>query len=144
MIELAFCLVVGITDGDTLKVRCSNEGGYEQRTIRLAEVDAPEKGQPYGRRSTASLAATCFGAWATISAQKRDRYGRTVARVKCRGQDASEEQARRGMAWAYTRYVTDDKIRALTDDATQARIGLWVDAFPTPPWEYRALKRVRP
>jgi len=64
MEALLLCLVLAITDGDTLKVRCGDAGSYEQRTIRLAEVDAPEKGQPYARRSTASLATACFGAWA--------------------------------------------------------------------------------
>jgi endonuclease YncB( thermonuclease family) len=41
MIEAALlCLVVGISDGDTLKVRCPDQ---PQMVIRLAEIDAPER-----------------------------------------------------------------------------------------------------
>lgn len=137
MIELMMCLVVAVSDGDTLKARCGTGGSYRQLTVRLAEIDAPEKGQPYGGLSKASLAAVCFGAWAAISGQKKDRYGRTVARVRCRGQDASEEQARRGMAWAYTHYLTDETVRSLTQEAQRNRVGLWADRQPIPPWEFR-------
>ncbi len=37
------CLVVGVSDGDTLKVRCGTPGTYQQLTLRLSAVDAPEK-----------------------------------------------------------------------------------------------------
>jgi endonuclease YncB( thermonuclease family) len=48
---LLICLIVGVTDGDTLTARC------DQVTvkIRLAEVDAPEKAQPFGARSKEHL-----------------------------------------------------------------------------------------
>lgn len=142
VIGVVLCLVVAISDGDTLKARCGEMGAYEQVTVRLAEVDAPEKGQPYATRSRASLAALCFGAWAQISGEKTDRYRRTVARVKCRGHDASEEQARRGMAWAYTRYLTDPTIRALAAEARHGHLGLWADTSPVPPWEYRRRSKI--
>ena len=53
---LLLCVIVGITDGDTLTARC------EAQTIkvRLAEVDAPEHHQPFGTRSREHLAALCF------------------------------------------------------------------------------------
>lgn len=86
---------------------------YEQVTVRLAEIDAPEKGQAFGQRSKLSLATLCCAQWATIEKlssdfkASRDRYGRTVARVQCRGRDASSEQVRRGMAWFFPRYGKD-------------------------------------
>lgn len=43
------CLIVGVSDGDTLKARCGLSGAYEQVTIRINEIDAPEKGQPFGQ-----------------------------------------------------------------------------------------------
>ena len=140
---ILLCLVVGITDGDTLKVRCGGEGAYQQVSVRLAEVDAPEKAQPFGRRSRASLAALCFGAVATVKPEKRDRYGRTVARVECRGKDASAEQARAGMAWYYVRYGTDTSVQALEGLAKGSRAGLWSDPLPVAPWDWRTAKRNR-
>lgn len=139
----ALCLVVAISDGDTLKVRCGTEGAFQQVSVRLAEVDAPEKAQPFGQRSRASLAALCFGTWATVKPEKRDRYGRTVARVECDGKDASAEQARAGMAWYYVSYGTDASVQALEGLARGSRAGLWADPAPVAPWEWRASKRVR-
>lgn len=137
------CLVVGISDGDTLKVRCGEPGAFQQVTIRLAEIDAPEKAQPYGQRSKQSLAAICFGSWATIKPQTADRYGRTVARVECRGGDASSEQVRRGMAWFFPRYGKDASVRALEGLARDARAGLWAGPAPLAPWEWRAQLKQR-
>lgn len=136
----AICLVVAVTDGDTIKARCGEPGAYAQVTIRLAEIDAPEKRQSFGNRSKGALSGLCMEVQAAIRPVTRDRYGRTVARVECRGQDASAAQVRQGMAWAFTRYLTDPSIKVHEDAARNARIGLWADPAPLPPWEWRASK----
>lgn len=38
------CLVVGVSDGDTITARCGAPGAYEQVRARVAGIDAPEKG----------------------------------------------------------------------------------------------------
>lgn len=128
------CKVVGISDGDTLTALCA---GNQQVKIRLAEIDAPEKAQPFGARSKQALSNLCFGKHAEIAPQKTDFYGRTIARVRCDGQDASEQLVRSGMAWVFDRYVTDRGLYPLQDEARAARRGLWVDAEPVAPWEWR-------
>lgn len=139
------CLVVGIADGDTLTARCGQPGAYEQVKVRLAEIDAPEKKQPFGERSRQSLANMCFQREAVLRPTTIDRYGRTVARVECDGRDANADQVRAGMAWAYTHYQTDPAIPLLEHQARRARIGLWSDlgtaAEPTAPWEWRKVRR---
>lgn len=142
MSSALLCLIIAISDGDTLKARCGAPGAYQQLIIRLAEIDAPEKAQPYGQRSRQHLADLCFQTQATIRPATRDRYGRTVARVECRGQDANAEQVRAGMAWAYTYYLTDPEIQHLQDAAKASRAGLWADPSPIPPWDWR--KSTRP
>lgn len=131
------CLVVAIADGDTLTARCGEPDAFYQVKVRLAEIDAPEKAQPFGDRSRQHLAALCFRKAAHIRPQTTDRYGRTVARVECEGKDANAEQVRSGMAWAYTRYLTDPRIPSLEAEARAARRGLWVAAEPVAPWEWR-------
>jgi endonuclease YncB( thermonuclease family) len=131
------CLVVGISDGDTLTARCGTPGAYEQLKVRLAEIDAPEKRQPFGQRSREHLSDLCFQKQAEIRPASKDRYGRTVARVICAGQDANAAQVRAGLAWAYTRYLTDPSIAQLERGARAAHRGLWSDAEPMPPWEWR-------
>jgi endonuclease YncB( thermonuclease family) len=135
------CLVVAVSDGDTIKVRCGEQGSYEQVTIRLAEIDAPEKKQAFGNRSKEALGALCHKATATIKPQAKDRYGRTVARVVCKGVDANEAMVKRGMAWAYTKYQKDPQFPRLELTARAQRLGLWADLGgakpPIAPWEWR-------
>ena len=133
-----FCLVVAITDGDTVKVRCPDE---PQLVIRLSEIDAPEKGQPFGQQSKQHLSALCFQKQAEIRPTTRDRYGRTVARIICAGTDANAAMVRAGMAWAYTKYLTDPQIRGMERLAQREHVGLWADAHPIPPWEWRRPSR---
>lgn len=125
--------VVGVADGDTLTVLHKRN----QIKVRLAEIDAPEKAQPFGQRSRQSLADLCFQKPILVEAKGQDRYGRTIGRVRCAGVDANSEQVRRGMAWVYDRYVTDRALYAIQADARADRRGLWADASPLPPWEWR-------
>lgn len=111
---LAACLVIGIADGDTLTALCNN---HEQVKIRLAEIDAPEKAQPFGQRSKQSLAEMCFNKSADIHVQTTDRYHRSVARVICNGVDANVEQVKRGMVWVYDQYVRDRMFYILQEEA---------------------------
>ena len=129
--------MVSIQDGDTLTVLVSRK----QIKVRLTEIDAPERKQPFGTRSRQSLAEMCAGKDARIAEQGKDRYGRTLGRVTCAGVDANAEQVRRGMAWVYDRYVTDRALYAVQGDAKAARRGLWHDQNPVPPWEWRAVQR---
>ena len=98
---LLICLVIGIADGDTLTVRCELPTGMENFKVRLAEIDAPEKGQAFDTRSKQHLSDVCFRKPAEVRPPTTDRHGRTVARVICDGIDASAEQVRAGMAWVF-------------------------------------------
>lgn len=114
-------LVVAIADGDTLTVL--NED-FQQVKIRLAEIDAPEKKQPFGTRSRQSLGELCH-----------DK--RIVGRVSCAGVDANAAQVRRGMAWVYDRYAKDKTLYRLQDEARSSGRGLWAGRNPVAPWEWR-------
>lgn len=125
--------VVGVADGDTLTVLHERE----QIRVRLAEIDAPEKAQPFGQRSRESLAELCFQRPVRVEEKGRDRYGRTIGRVWCAGIDANAEQVRRGMAWIYDRYATDQALYPLQAGARSEHRGLWIDTHPVPPWDWR-------
>jgi len=130
--------VVGVDDGDSITVL---QGGKVQHKIRLAEIDAPEKSQPFGQQAKQSLSQMCFGKQATIEDRGREFHGRPLGRVWCDGVDVTAEQVRGGMAWVYDRYVTDRSLYSLQDAARAARHGLWADADPVPPWEWRKSKK---
>lgn len=133
------CLIIAISDGDTMKANCNNE----QVTIRLAEIDAPERKQAFGAKSKQSLTDLCLNKKAQIAEQSKDRFGRIVARVNCSGKDANSEQVRHGMAWVYDRYVIDQSLYELQNSAQSSRRGLWIDSSPVPPWKWRKIKRSR-
>lgn len=126
--------VIGVHDGDTLTVL------VDQRPlkVRLAEIDAPELGQPFGHASTESLKALCASQDAEVTPVAKDRYGRTVGRVTCRQTDASTHQVRNGMAWVYDRFSTPSSpLYATQALAREAGRGLWADRNPVAPWVWR-------
>lgn len=128
--------VISIADGDTLTVLHERQ----PLRIRLANVDAPEKAQAWGKRSKQSLSDICFGKDAHYKVQSIDRYGRAVAVVVCDGVQANRAQVERGLAWVYTQYNKDSSLPALEAQAKAAQRGLWSDRDPVPPWTYRHAK----
>jgi endonuclease YncB( thermonuclease family) len=126
--------VVSVHDGDTLTVLID----HRQVRVRLTEIDAPELGQPFGKRSRQSLSELCFGKTAALDVRGRDRYKRTLAHVTCAGTDANAEQVRRGYAWTFVRYARPGSpLLALESEARAAHRGLWQDSAPVPPWDWR-------
>lgn len=127
--------VVSVQDGDTLTVLVDRR----QVRIRLKDIDAPEKKQAFGERSRQSLAELCFEKQAAFDDARKDRYGRVVARVTCAHTDAALAQVRRGMAWVFDRYVEDRSLYDLQQEARLNRNGLWQEANPIPPWQWRRM-----
>ncbi|MFD2284952.1 thermonuclease family protein [Pedobacter petrophilus] len=131
--------VVRIMDGDTMEV-------LYQKTpikIRLAHIDCPEKrrSQPFGNNAKQALSDLCFGQYVIIYRQKYDRYRRLIAVVKNqKKQILNQEMIRQGMAWHYKKYSTDAGYAQLEITARKNKAGLWRDANPIAPWDWRKPK----
>jgi endonuclease YncB( thermonuclease family) len=127
--------VVGVHDGDTIKVLDANR---QQHKIRLAGIDAPESRQAFGTRSRQNLSSLVFGKNVAVEWKKRERYKRIVGKVLVDGHDMNLEQVRAGMAWWYRQYakeqtLADRQLYELAEnDARAARRGLWADPQPVP------------
>lgn len=138
--------VVGVADGDTLTV-LEYAAGMQQHKVRLDGIDAPEKAQPFGERSKQSLSDLAYNRRVEIQSHKRDRYGRVVGKVILDGVDINLIQISRGLAWHYTAYAQEqtptDRVRYAETEAVarNEKRGLWRDADPVPPWEWRKSKR---
>lgn len=137
-------LVLGISDGDTIKVL---DDSRQQHTIRLMGIDAPEKAQAFGQQSKQSLSDLVRGQRVLVEWSKRDKYGRTVGKVLTQeGKDICLEQITRGMAWHYKKYAveqsSDDRTRYADAEkaARGARVGLWQEDAPVQPWVWRHSK----
>ncbi|PTT20575.1 nuclease [Acidovorax sp. HMWF029] len=132
------CLVVAISDGDTLTVRCGSPGTYQQVKVRIAAIDAPESRQAFGQKSRQNLARMCFRQRASLQPVDEDSYGRTVAHVRCGNADVATAQVRAGLAWVYTPYAESrPQLVALQRQARSQQAGLWSQKRPLAPWDYR-------
>ncbi|MEI6873991.1 MAG: thermonuclease family protein [Spirochaetota bacterium] len=128
--------VVGVHDGDTITVL----EGKTQYKIRLDGIDAPELSQAFGRVAKDFASAFAFGRTAKVRISGVDRYGRYLGEVFVEGKSLNKELVKAGLAWHYKQYSKDRELSALEDSARARRVGLWKDARPIPPWEYRKKK----
>jgi endonuclease YncB( thermonuclease family) len=116
---------------------------HTQHKVRLTGIDAPEQRQGFGNASKERLAEQVAGQSVAVEWAKVDRYGRKVGKVLLAGLDCNLEQVKRGMAWHYKQYQreqspTDQQSYAAAEiEARAAKLGLWRDADPVPPWEFR-------
>ncbi|WP_321478238.1 thermonuclease family protein [uncultured Paludibaculum sp.] len=132
--------VVGIQDGDTITIMLAGK----QAHVRLDGIDCPELGQPFGHKARERTAELAFGRTVTVRAEKsRDRFGRVLAQVILPdGRNLNRQLVKEGYAWWYRRYAPRDRVLADGEErAREARLGLWVDEDPDPPWLWRKRRR---
>jgi endonuclease YncB( thermonuclease family) len=132
--------VVAIADGDTLTVLDESK---TQHKIRLAGIDAPEKGQPFGTKARENLAAKVFRQTVRIEVIDVDRYHREVGRIYLGERFINMEMVANGFAWRYVQYDKVGEFTVAEDEAREHQRGLWAEPNPIPPWEWRKAKRQR-
>jgi endonuclease YncB( thermonuclease family) len=132
------CVVESVSDGDTITVR----GGGDRTRVRVYGIDCPEAGQAYGGEAGEFTRTLTLGKRVILERKSKDQYGRTVATVTLPdGRDLAHELVRHGLAWWYERYAPDDEaLKTLEAEARAKKLGLWSQARPTPPWDYRKAK----
>jgi endonuclease YncB( thermonuclease family) len=130
--------VVAIADGDTLTVLDDSKA---QHKIRLAGIDAPEKGQAFGNRAREALGDKVFQQSVRVEVIDIDRYKREVGRIYLDERFINMEVVRDGFAWRYVQYDKPGEFTAAEADAREHHRGLWTDPNPTSPWEWRKSKR---
>jgi endonuclease YncB( thermonuclease family) len=133
--------LVRVKDGDSLVVKVQGVA----MDIRLAGIDAPELGQPYGRDAKQTLASLAAGKQLVIKPLDTDRYGRTVADVWNGEMQLNTEMVRRGGAWFYSEFARNAGLYDIEQEARNAKRGLW--ALPLSsriePWVWRERHRSR-
>jgi len=144
--------VVSVQDGDTITLLDSDKA---QHRIRISGIDAPERAQPFGTRSRQNMERMVKGKDVSAECYQTDRYGRQVCTVwlqpadcsTCgKTLDAGHMQILEGMAWWYRAYAKDQtpndrgRYESAEQEARLRKWGLWRDANPVPPWEWRRAK----
>ena len=117
--------------------------GNRQIRIRLEGIDCPELHQSFGTRAKQFTSNLVFGKKVTVDPKYLDRNGRTVARVSIEGKDTSVTLVQAGLAWHYKHYSSDPLLAKAEEQARRLKKGLWSEARPIPPWEWRRNRRPR-
>jgi len=133
--------VVAVIDGDTIEVLVD----AERLRVRLADIDTPERGQPWAAHSKRALSQRVFGKQVRVNAVTVDRYGRTVGEVYADDVCVGCELVREGHAWVYRRFSDDAVLIELETQARAERRGLWglPESERVPPWEWRERRSQR-
>lgn len=135
--------VVRVIDGDTVVVADEQARTYH---LRLAGIDAPERKQQFGEEAREAL-DDLPGRHVTLYLRKHDRYGRYIGSIWLDNTDISLRQIRQGWAWHYARYAAEQPVAERTryaqaqQEAQQHHTGLWQQADPLPPWDFRHAAR---
>jgi len=150
------CLVIHVSDGDTLTARCDAAPKKTQTLkVRLAGIDAPESRQPYGSQARKALQALVLKKNVTLRCNTIDTYKRHICAVRVapsgKGKhtlDVGQAMLTQGMAWWYRHYAAEQspqqrkQYERAEKSAKTQRAGLWGSRkAPTPPWEWRARRR---
>ena len=133
--------VVGVHDGDTITLLTENNDNIR---IRLAQVDAPEKNQPFGNNSKQMLSDLIYLKDIRVREEDIDRYGRSIGTIFLSETDINALMVQQGGAWVYKQYAYDTYLNELEQEAKDQKRGLW--SLPQkdhiPPWEWRKGKRI--
>jgi len=136
-------VVRAVYDGDTVLLATREESRLK---VRLYGIDAPETakpdspGQPFGAIAKRTLMYKIMGRQVSAEIVDIDQYQRAVAIIRYAGRDINREMAAEGMAWAYRQYLQGpyaSEYIGAENHARSRRAGLWRDANPQPPWEFR-------
>jgi endonuclease YncB( thermonuclease family) len=131
--------VVGIMDGDTFKLLTKDSTLVK---VRLANIDCPEKKQPFSAKAKEFTSNAIFGKTVTINILKTDRYKRYISNVIYNDSlSLCHELVKHGFAWHFVRYSKDATLQQLEDTAKKDKVGLWQDPNPIAPWDWRAFKK---
>jgi micrococcal nuclease len=138
-------IVISVGDGDTIRVRTE----VKTLTVRLACIDAPESGQaPYGQTAANRLKQLLpVGTSVNLRVADVDRYGRSVAKIYKGELSINTIMVQEGHAAVYSQYLSAcpdlrEKLRKAEASAKASRRGLWVQANPVMPWDFRRAAKV--
>lgn len=134
--QTSYGKVVSIKDGDTVVIIDSLNN---QTTLRLAEVDCPEKNQPFGTKAKQFTSEQVYLKNIKYVVTDTDRYGRSIAMIYYDSDNKylSAEIIKAGMGWHYKKYSTSKELEDLEITAKKNKKGLWIDSNPIEPSAWR-------
>ncbi len=130
--------VIKVSDGDTITLLTDDKVSHK---VRLNDIDAPEKKQPFGSKSRDNLASYIAGEIVTVRYKSKDRYGRVLGTIYFDNLDINLQQVKNGYAWVYKQYSKNQIYYKEEQKARDLKKGLWIEKEPIAPWEFRKQKK---
>jgi len=147
---LALAALSAAVSGETLTVKVNTvplgdvftteTSANLEQDIHLAGADAPDKEQPYSKHATKALSEKILGQELTVTVLRRSSRGtrdRILGKVMLGERCINQEMVEEGWAWHNKKQDPDKELAAAEAAARLARRGLWQDASPTAPWDWR-------
>jgi micrococcal nuclease len=123
-----------VVDGDSIVVVDKDN---KEHQVQLEGIDAPEAKQEYGSDATKALQKMISGKEVVVKWKSKDSFERILGHVYVGEQFVNLEMLRIGAAWHFKRYNKDPEFAKAEEKAKEVKLGLWTNAFPSPPWDYR-------
>lgn len=138
--EIVHGQVVSVDGGNFVRLI---DADHRERRLRLAYIDAPELGQPFGNQAQAALSSMVLGREVTARLLGEGEDGVAQAEVsEPHGHVVNLELVNRGLAWHD--YFDEqakperDQYQAALSAAQSARLGMWSLDQLEAPRDYRA------
>ncbi len=134
--------VLSAGDADMLLV----DDGSNKTIVRILGIDAPEEGQPNYEEAKNKLSDLLLGKKVLLKYSLhnlKDAEGHFLARVFVNGKDVGLNMLENGFAWRsqkdkyFLERKDDDENVKAEAKARASKIGIWQDAKPQKPWEYK-------
>ena len=128
--------VVRVVTGDTLDIRAPGSGVAR---VRLACVDAPERGQRYWLEARRHLARLIDGAFVAVRFTGEKLGGVDAVEMRKDNIAVAERMVADGYAWNFERNPCGTAYASLQRSAEADGKGLWSGLNPVEPWRWKRL-----
>jgi len=130
--------VVRVTEGDSVNILFSDN---ELKIVKLAGIDAPERGQPYFEEAREYLASLIWNKSVSVTSTRADMYGIRVRQIFYKS-DINLEMIKAGYAWyklKHSNELDESEKKQYVEAENNARVkklGLFQDKKPVQPWQW--------
>jgi endonuclease YncB( thermonuclease family) len=121
-------------DGDSVTVVISKE---KIISVNLEGIDCPELEQDFGKEAADFIKSLIYKKKVKVEVKSYEK-DIVIGRVFLEEKDLSLSLVEAGLAWYDKKNSTDKQLAKAQKKAKKAKIGIWSNPKPTPPWLFRS------
>jgi endonuclease YncB( thermonuclease family) len=113
--------ILRIKDGDTYEI----DFGGLPITVRLANIDVPEKNTPFGKQASKEVKELLEGKTIDFEVVRFDNCGRHLCVIYLEGERLDEILVAQGLAWHWEKYSNHKDLVEIEKQAYEQGLGVW-------------------